>query len=247
MEIPEIGIIGFGRFGRFMAKHLKQYTNIYISSRTNYTKKAQKLGVKYVDIDELCKKRIILLAMPMDKLDVVLHQIKDKLQPNSIVIDTCSLKMFACESMKKILPKHVEIIGTHPLFGPESAPNSIEGMRIALCNVRSSHFNKIEQFCKNKLKLNTFITTPKKHDKQIAYSQALTHFVGQIVKKMEIPDLELGTKTYDDLLDISTIIRNNTKALFENMQTMNPYAKEVRDMFVNESTQLNNYLTKLNK
>ena len=75
--------------------------------------------------------------MPMEKLGKTLNQTKDKINQNSLILDVCSLKMFACETMKRILPSNMEIIGTHPLFGPQSAPNSIEGMKIALVNVRA--------------------------------------------------------------------------------------------------------------
>jgi len=159
-------------------------------------------------------------------------------------LDVCSLKVFACSLMEEILPAGVDIVGTHPLFGPQSAPESVNGMKIALCNVRGSRLDEVNEFCGG-LGLETYVTTPDEHDRQMAVSQALTHFIGQVAKKMDMNRINLSTKTFDDLMDVIEIIKNDTKPLFENMQTMNPYSKEIRNEFVSKSDELNDYLNKL--
>ena len=40
--------------------------------------------------------------------------------------------------MEKILPAGVDIVGTHPLFGPQSGKDGIAGLNIAVCNVRGA-------------------------------------------------------------------------------------------------------------
>ena len=40
------------------------------------------------------------------------------------------------------------------------------------------------------------------HDQQMAYVQALTHFIGRAVNDMDIPDVEQKTVAYQYLLDI---------------------------------------------
>ncbi len=238
----EIGIIGFGNFGQLMAKHLSEKVKIFVTDNdVGKKEKADEFGAHFVSLEEVCGKKIVVLAMPMEKLEKVLNDIKGRIYPGTLVLDVCSLKVFSCGLMEKILPENIDIVGTHPLFGPQSAPDSIEGMRIVLCNVRGSRLNEIVEYCKS-LGLEVFVTTPENHDKQMAYSQALTHFIGQVAKRMDINRVELSTKTFDDLMDVIEIIKNDTKALFENMQTMNPYAKKVREDFVLKSRELNEYL-----
>ncbi|MBI2628959.1 prephenate dehydrogenase [Candidatus Pacearchaeota archaeon] len=231
----EIGIIGFGSFGRLMAKHLKSKAKVFVFDNVNKEKEANEMGVSFIPIEKVASKQIVILAVPMENIEEVLVKIKDSLQKNALVFDVCSLKIFSCELMKKILPESVEIIGTHPLFGPQSAPNSIEGMKIALCNVRVDNetFDLVKEFCKS-LGLNVFVTTPEEHDRQMALSQALTHFIGQAMKNADIKRIELSTKTFDKLMDVAEIIGNDTPALFNNMQTMNPFAGEVRQRLMNE-------------
>jgi len=239
----EIGIIGFGNFGQFMAKHLKKKFEVFAADITDRNKEAEKIGVKFVTINEASSKEVIILAVPMENLKETLHEIKNKVKAGALVLDVCSLKMFSCKAMKEMLPKDIEMIGTHPLFGPQSASNSIRGMRIALCNVnaRQETLRKVKRFCEA-LKLKVIITTPEEHDKQMAVSQALTHFIGQIAKHMGLKRVELSTKTFDDLMNIIDIIKNDTPALFENMQTMNPFAKEIRERFIAEGIKLNQKL-----
>jgi len=93
-------------------------------------------------------------------------------------------------------------------------------------------------FCE-KLGLKTIVTTAEEHDKQMAVSQALTHFIGQACKKINIQRVQMSTLTFDKIMDVVDIIKNDTPALFENMQTMNPFAGEMRRKFVNAANKIN--------
>lgn len=237
----KISIIGFGNFGKLAARHLSKKAEVVVTDISNKAEEANKIGVRFVSLDEACKSEIVIIAVPMNDLESTLRNIKDKLDNGTLVIDVCSLKMFSCDLMKNILGDRFEIIGTHPLFGPQSAPDSIEGMRIALCNVnaRDETFNKVAGFCSD-LGLKVIETTPEEHDRQMAVSQALTHFIGQICKNIGIERVELSTKTFDDLMNVVDIIKNDTPALFNNMQNMNPFAINARNEFIAEAIKINN-------
>ena len=243
-----VSIIGLGNFGKFIVKHLTLAgLDLTVTDVIDKTKEAKEIGAKFVSIDEACKSSIIILAVPMESLEEILHNIKSKLTPKTIVLDVCSLKMFSSEAMKRILPREVEIIGTHPLFGPQSAKDSINGMNIALCKVRCKEatFCSLVEFCK-KLNLKTIVTTPEEHDKQMAISQALTHFICKTLNEIKINRIEMSTRTFDKLIEITDIIKNDTPALFNNMQTMNPFAKEVRNKFIKQAEEINAQLNHLN-
>jgi len=239
----KISIIGFGNFGQFMAKSLKEFLEVNVTDKIEKTEESKNLGVKFVSLEESCKNKIIILAIPMEDLEEILNRIKNKLIPGTLVLDVCSLKMFSCSLMKKILPRNIQIIGTHPLFGPHSVKGSLNGMRIALVNVHATNkiFNEVQRFCEN-IGLKIIITTPEEHDKQMAISQALTHFIGQVCKKINLQRIEMSTKTFNDLMNIVDIIKNDTPKLFNNMQTMNPFSKNIRNKFILASKKLNNQL-----
>jgi len=235
-----ISIIGFGNFGKLAVKHLiLSGANVLVTDVENKSQEAEILGAKFVSLEKVLQNKIIIIAVPMEKFVETLMNIKDKIKKDSIIIDVCSLKIFSCNAMEKILPKNIKIIGSHPLFGPQSAKNSIEGMKMALINVRADikTFNKVKKFCKS-LKLKVIITTPEEHDKEMAVSQALTHFICQVCKKIDINRVGLSTKTFENLMDIIDIVKNDTPALFNNMQQMNPFAIKIRKDFINNAKEL---------
>ncbi len=237
----KIGIIGLGNFGKFMAGHLSKKVDVIATDVIDKTQEAKNIGVEFGTLDEVLKQKIIILSVEMENLEDLLLMIKDKLSPGTLILDVCSLKIFSHKLMKEILPQNIDIIGTHPLFGPNSAKDSIIGMKIALCNIRSNRINDVKNFF-DSLSLEVLVCTPEEHDKQMAKSQALTHFIGQVAKNINISRVELSTKTFDDLMNVIDVIKNDSQSLFQNIQTMNPYAKYERERFISEAIRLNNKL-----
>ena len=123
----EIGIIGFGHFGRFIAIHLNKTNKVFVSDKINKYREAQKIGVIFCSQKEVLSKDILILAVPTSKLKDVLLKIKPHLKKETIIVDICSVKVLPCKLMKRILPEN-EIIGTHPLFGPQSGKQGIKNM-----------------------------------------------------------------------------------------------------------------------
>ncbi len=243
--MKEIGVVGFGAFGQFMVNHLSKHFTIHVYDTNNRIKEAEALGVKLSGFDEVVNKEIVILAMPMDKLESVLIQMNEKTKKGALIMDICSLKGFAEELMKKHL-KDVEIIGTHPLFGPQSAANGIEGCKIALCNFEASKetFGKVKAFCE-KLGLKVYVTNSEEHDKQMAVSQAMTHFVGMALHKSNVERVDMSTKTFDKLMDIVDIVKNDSLSLFDGMHVFNREAKGIRKKFIDECKKSDEYLSAL--
>lgn len=47
-----IGVVGFGRFGQFIARTFAKYGRVIVTSRSDYTEIANGMGVKYVPLDD---------------------------------------------------------------------------------------------------------------------------------------------------------------------------------------------------
>ncbi len=69
--------------------------------------------------------------------------------------------------------------------------------------------------------------TPKEHDQIMARTQALVHFIGRAL--VGLTAQEISTPDYVNLLQMMTKVTNDTKELFYDMQTLNPYAADMRD------------------
>ena len=190
------------------------------------------MGVKQAPLEQVATSDIVIIGVVVDYFEEILRKIKPHLKPGSLVVDIASVKVEPVRLMEKLLPKDVEILATHPLFGPQSARNGIEGSKIVLCPVRTKRLVQIKKFIKNELKLDVLIRTPKEHDKKMAYILSLTHFIGRAICDLDIPFTHLSTQTYKHLLGIKGLIGKDSLKLYQSIQSNNPYSKSIRKKFL---------------
>ncbi|MDD9912551.1 MAG: prephenate dehydrogenase/arogenate dehydrogenase family protein [Alphaproteobacteria bacterium] len=232
-----LGIIGFGQFSQFITPHLAPHFDITVTDKTAIAPPA---GIKSGTLAETAAQDILILATPVQSFDALLPQIAPHIPPETLVMDICSVKITAVEAMKKHLPHHKNIVATHPLFGPQSGKNGIEGLNFILCPIQNNcqNIQCIQKFAEDNLKLNVTITTAEEHDREMAYVHALTHLIGRTLNTMNIPDTPLQTRSYHHLLELCNIIGQDTLELFTAIQIENPYAKDVTTAFVQELQRL---------
>ena len=242
-----LGIIGFGGFGQFMVKHLQPYVSVTVHDLTDLSHIAAEKDVAWGTLQEAASKDIVILAVPVQFLESVLNDIRDYLVHGALVLDVSSVKVKPIALMEKHLPSYVDIMGTHPLFGPQSGKNGIKGLNVVVCPVRSKKTQVVIHFLRNVLQLNVLERTPDTHDKQMAYVQALTHFVGRSINEMDIPDVEQKTPAYQYLLDIKRNLGSDSMDLFLTIELENPYAKEVREQFMDALKSLNDRLEQIKR
>tara|TARA_Y100000310_G_scaffold135567_1_gene134404 strand:+ start:8814 stop:9566 length:753 start_codon:yes stop_codon:yes gene_type:complete len=229
-----IGIIGFGRFGQVMAKILKPNHNIITANRSDKSKIAKKLGIKYSDLNKVCKQELIILAVPIREIGNLIQKIQPMLKPGTILMDTCSVKEYPIKIMKKYLPADIEILGTHPMFGPDSIKYGLRKLQIVFCpaNIQKENLEKIKAIFKN-LALQIIQVSAKEHDKQTALSLCLVHFIGRGLGKMKTKLEPIHTLNFNRLLKIQESVTNDSLELFQDMQKYNKYAKEQRKSLIN--------------
>lgn len=226
-----MGIIGVGAFGAFMLPHFTPHYDVVVHDASDVSALAKKHGVKAVDLSEAAKQDIVVLAVPVQRMEPVLKAIAQHLKQGALVIDVASVKLKPTEMMQKILPPHVSIVGTHPLFGPQSGKNGIAGLNIAVCNVRGSRAAGVVSFFRDELKLNVTETTAEDHDRQLAYVQGLTHLLGKVVVSLDLPEFKLTTKTYDLMMQMVGMIRYDSDELFKAIERENPFTAEAKKSF----------------
>ncbi len=226
-----IGIIGYGRFGRLMAKYLSKDFKVFISSSKKIRKTKSMIPAR---IEEVCKQDVIIPCVPISEFEGVLKKIRTKLKKDSLVMDVCSVKEYPVALMKKVLPGEIQILGSHPMLGPDSAADSLEGRKIVLCRVRVKDelYNKIIEYLK-KQKLVIIETAPKKHDEEISKSLVLTHFIGRALIECDAKKLKIDTEGYKRLMRILEVVKNDTLQLFYDMNHYNKYSTGMRKKFIN--------------
>ena len=240
----EIGIIGFGQFGRFMARHLAPFFAVSVCDNADLESEAQKINVNWREFETVANKEIVIFAVPLNNFAEVLQRAAPHLKNDAMCLDVCSVKMKPIEMMLEYLPSTVEIIGTHPLFGPQSGQGGIENLRIAFCPVRTTQNELIKRFLADELKLKVFEKSPEEHDREMAHVQALTHFVARALDELHVAESELATVSYEELMKAARLVSEDSWELFQTIQQGNPFAETKRQAFIEKLIELE---TRVNK
>ncbi len=197
-------------------------------------------------LEEVCRAQAVLLSVPISAMQEVCGRIAPLLSEGQTVIDTCSVKSRPVEWMLEILPDGVEILGTHPLFGPDSGKEGIGGLKIAVCPIRigSERYEEIRRFLES-LELVVVETTPADHDRQIALSQAIFHLIAQAMRRLDWGAKPISTPGPDAFYRLVKSVQRDTSQLFLDMERENPFAAECRRTFIEEILAIDRELREL--
>ena len=231
MANPSLGLIGAGAFGAFALPHLRSHFYVTVYDQHDTAELAKQHGTAVGNLGDAASCDIVVLAVPVQKLESVLVEIAPDVKADALVIDVASVKIGPTQLMQKILPETVSIVGTHPLFGPQSGKDGIAGLNVAVCEVRGGRGPCVGAFLRDKLKLNVVETTPENHDRQLAYVQGLTHLLAKVIVALDLPEFQLTTKTYDLLLESINMVRYDSDELFKAIERENPYTVEAKKAF----------------
>lgn len=229
-----IGIIGLGRFGKLAAEYLSKYFNV---AAYDIRKVAFPKNVIRVSLKEAASYSVVILAVPIRKMESTLKRIAPYINDRALVCDVCSVKEKPVEWMKEHLPKNTMILGTHPMFGPETVLDGLKGNSIVLSPVRIQ--TKILGDIKRELKklgLIIYEISPTQHDRLMAETQALIHFISRCYWWSETQSP--ATRSYNQLSEIFCYLLHDSKELFEDINRYNRFARQVRQKFINSFSQL---------
>jgi prephenate dehydrogenase len=229
----DIGIVGAGRFGSYFASQLER-----VGHRVHRADTRDPDSTRERAVTRACASSIVIYAVPIRALERAVIETRELLAPGALVLDVCSVKVIPCALLGRLLP-NMATVGTHPLFGPQSAPVSCAGQRVAVCAFSGAIGSAAGEVAATRvealfstLSLNVVRCTPAEHDAQVARTQFLTHFIGRGAMRAGIERLALSTKSHDALMDIVDVVGNDSMELFEDMAVFNPMARTVRDEFL---------------
>ncbi|SDM03424.1 prephenate dehydrogenase [Maricaulis salignorans] len=222
----QIGMIGLGAFGRFAAGHLAPHFDLL-----GHDPQAAELpGLVRVRLEAAAACPVVVLAVPVQALEQTCQDIAPFLPEGALVLDVASVKVEPMRAMRAWLPAHVRIIGTHPLFGPQSAAKGLAGQSIVLCPDTGVDAAPVAALCEG-LGLEVHLSDPDTHDRAMANVQALTHLVSRVIAELDIPPPPYTTKSYDLLRQATDLVRNDSDDLFQAIEQLNPYAASLRKRF----------------
>lgn len=137
-----IGVVGFGRFGQFIAKTFSKHGRVVATSRSDYTDLANNMGVNYIplsDPESFLNENldVIVLATSIVSFEGTVNNLiphlknhieKNGLDRGPLIVDVLSVKDYPRQILLDLLPPECDILCTHPMFGPDSGKNGWHGL-----------------------------------------------------------------------------------------------------------------------
>tara|TARA_Y100000746_G_scaffold69721_1_gene58107 strand:+ start:932 stop:1669 length:738 start_codon:yes stop_codon:yes gene_type:complete len=237
-----VGIIGFGRFGKVLANILQRGFAI----KAYDPKPAGPFpGVQFLDLDTVLNEKVVFIAVPIRHFESVIADISTKLKKETTLIDVCSVKNYPVNIMLKILPDHIGVIATHPMFGPDSYMSN-SNLKMMINNTRDlyNQYSFWKRFFSDQ-SIQIIEMTPDQHDRLAAKTQGVTHFLGRMLKEFGIKKTNIDTQGFRDLLDLVGQTCNDTWELYADLQLYNPYTADMVEKLKASTNKLDNQLNEL--
>ena len=221
--MESVGILGYGRFGKVLAKLLAKQHHV----KAYDPNPSEDKSVEFVSEKELLKEKYLFIAVPINQFEPVIKKIAPALSPKTTVFDVCSIKLHPVHVMQKYLAENIGIIATHPLFGPDSieVKDALNFMMHPVRDHQDCYPYWKSYFAKQGF--NMIDITPDKHDRFAAKSQGIVHFVSRFLKEADLKETPIDTMGFKQVLKLIENNCNDTWELFSDLQTYNPYSKEM--------------------
>lgn len=245
MKILIIG--GTGETGRWFAGFYKKHGFEVVIWGINRKKEvADELGVTFADdLDrEIRSSNIVMISVPINITEKTISDIAPKMPHDSLLMDITSIKTGPMEAMIKYAPPDVEILGSHPMFGP-SIPD-IRGQIVIFTQVEGKcgkWFPIIKSLYENN-GAHIEIMSAAEHDRMMAVVQGLTHFayitIGTVFRELEFDvarSRRFMSPIYDIMLDLVGRILAQNPYLYAMIQ-MNPEVAKVHKAYIDQCNRM---------
>ena len=226
--LRRLGLIGLGSFGQLAARHLRDHFQVIGADSVDRSGYAAVLGIEWGAVADAAACPYVVLAVPVQSTAAALESIRDHVRPGALVIDVASVKVEPVSEMERLLPPEVEILGTHPMFGPQSATAGLSGHRIVLCPVRTGRLDEVRGFLEQSFGLDVHVCDPETHDREIAQTQALAQFVGRALARLDRSESPVRTPGYNLFREVAETVGEDSWELFTAIQNLNPWAADMR-------------------
>lgn len=219
---PRVGLIGYGRFGRLAARYCAREAVVLVYDPRVRVRTAG--NIRRATLEGASSQSVVLLAVPISELRRVLLSIRGLVPPGGLVIDVCSVKSAPLRWMTRLLPPRVSIVGMHPLFGPDSDTGDLKGQRVVVTPSRGGRkrMREIRALAQSH-GVRLHVMTPEAHDRLMAETLLLTHYIGRLLHGAGIRERSWSTASYEHLKQIVRTALRDSEQLFNDMWRYNPY------------------------
>jgi len=239
--------------GRILVKMLQPSgAKIIICSRNPHRAKtfSNRLGVTARTEDNVQDADVVFVSVPIEKTVSTCKRLLKNMKPHSLLIDVASVKKGIVDKVVTSVPKDVEYLSIHPLFGPDA--EIFEGENVLAINPRSGSLStSMLKFLSNNGMKITHVRADE-HDRKMAVTQALHHFayaslaasMSSLAKKDDMQ--RFSTRSLRKTIEIIQSLSDNIDTVLE-IQERNQYAANARRTFAETASTLSQFRNGTNR
>lgn len=231
-----VAIIGAGAMGKWFASFAKQNlgeVEVTDVSAAKARQVADELGVEAAETGAKAAARadVVIVAVPIAKTPSVVKSLAKCMRKDSLLMDIASAKSDVVGTMRE-LDVEFELVSIHPLFGPGAA--TVSGKDFVVVPVKPGRL--YAEFKQRLVELGARVTEmeAEEHDRIMAISQCLTHFVllSYLSALNSMKDSgrakQLCTPMSEALLNLAKSVLAGNPDLYGEVQVLNRYAQLAR-------------------
>ncbi len=239
LDRPEIGIIGgTGRMGSWFARLFEgQGLKVFCAGRrTDLTPR---------DLAESCD--VVVICVDMAHTTQVIEEIGPLVPEDRLLMDLTSIKRVPLDAMLK--HSKAEVVGAHPLFGPEADP--LSGLKTVICRGRGDNGLTWLRSTLEGTGIKTMTLDPEEHDRMMGIIQGVNHFVS-ITTALCLSRSEIGleklmncsTKTFESRIERIKVLFNQPEHLFEGLLMGNEQSSVFIEDYVSAAQEVRGIIDK---
>ena len=237
-----IGIVGYGAFGQFLGKQMAATHKVRCIDQMDRSKEADRTDVEYYPMFDMHNfledLDVVVFAVPLIEFEDVIKNIAANQLSGKLVVEVCPLSGHP----KKVLLNHlggdVDILSTHPMFGPSDRSGTIEddahlkyswdGQPMVYDMVRVGDVRRADSFLSifERARCQMVAMTAEEHDELTADAEFVTHLTGRILDRHMLPATPVSSREYAALCDVAEMTSGDTLDMFYGLYKYNPNAKE---------------------
>ena len=244
MPISTVGIVGYGSFGKLVHTLLNRFAPT-VRVRV-HSSRSEPDRQTFFSLEDVAACDAIVLAVPISAFEDTVQKILPMLGTNSVIVDVATVKVHTVHVLKRLAPDR-KYIATHPMFGPESykkLDGNVHGFRIVIAEstLPMPQKDELVSFLQS-IGFDVVEVTADAHDKHLAETLFLTHFVGQIISKGNFNRTEIDTVSFGYLMDAVESVKHDSQ-LYQDVFKYNLYCKEVLERFETSEKEVQALLAK---
>jgi chorismate mutase/prephenate dehydrogenase len=183
---------------------------------------------------------LVIVAVPIAVTVDVIREIAPHIRPGACLCDVTSVKRAPLAAMLEHAPATVDVVGTHPMFGPSG--DDMDRQRVVFCRGRGESGEARVRRLFESFGAEIIEATAEEHDEQMALIQVLVHektmVLGSVMERLkaDLPrSLQFASPIYR--IELATIGRmfSQRAELYADILTANPDGTAVSHLFEQES------------